>query len=127
MRQGETQAPMPEPDETSRGAFDRLDQKLDRFEASRRTTPFSLGIGDAGSGGFRMLGQILGGVLGGLGLGWLVDHFAGTGPFGLLIGLMVGLVLSLVMVVRTALAMSAQSAKAGTPPPAAPDTDDDDD
>ncbi|HEY1560186.1 MAG TPA: AtpZ/AtpI family protein [Caulobacteraceae bacterium] len=115
---------MPEPDETSRGAFDRLDQKLDRFEASRRTKPFSIGIGDAGSGGFRMLGQMLGGVLGGLGLGWLVDHFAGTSPFGLLIGLMVGLVVSLVMVVRTALAMSA---KAGTPPPAAPDDDDDDD
>ncbi|HWD66560.1 MAG TPA: AtpZ/AtpI family protein [Caulobacteraceae bacterium] len=117
---------MPEPDETSRGAFDRLDQKLDRFEASRRTKPFSIGIGDAGSGGFSMLGQMLGGVLGGLGLGWLVDHFAGTSPFGLLIGLMVGLVVSLVMVVRTALAMSARNDKAGMPS-AAPDADDDDD
>jgi ATP synthase protein I len=114
---------MPEPDETSR-AFKRLDQKLDGFEASRRTKPFSIGIGDAGSGGFSMLGQILGGVLGGLGLGWLVDHFAGTRPFGLLVGLMIGLVVSLVMVVRTALAMSAKSDKA--PPPAAPDDDDDD-
>jgi len=114
---------MPEPDETSRKAFDRLDQKLDSFEASRSTKPFSLGIGGDASGGFRMLGQILGGVLGGLGLGWLVDHFAGTAPFGVLIGLLVGVVFSLVAVVRTATAISDKS---GPPPPAAPDTDDDD-
>ncbi len=115
---------MPEPDETSRKAFDRLDQKLDSFEASRSTKPFSLGIGGDASGGFRMLGQMLGGVLGGLGLGWLVDHFAGTAPFGVLIGLLVGVVGSLMMVVRTAMAMSAKS---GPPAPAAPDTTDDDD
>lgn len=119
---------MPEPDETSHKAFERLDQKLDEFQASRSAKPFQIGIGSEAGGGYRMLGQMLGGVLGGLGLGWLVDHFAGTAPFGVLIGLLVGVVGSLVMVVRTAMAMSAKdlSARGGTPPPAAPDTNDDD-
>jgi ATP synthase protein I len=114
---------MPEPDETSRRALDRLDQKLDTFEASRKAKPFSIGIGGAGGDGFRMLGQILGGVLGGAALGWLVDRLAGTTPFGVLIGLLLGVSFSIVAVVRTALAMSA---KAGTPPPAAPNDDEDD-
>ena len=113
---------MPEPDETSRGALDRLDHKLDTFEASRKGKPFSMGIGGAGGDGFRMLGQILGGVLGGAGLGWLFDRVAGTSPFGLLIGLLIGVTISMVAVVRTAIAVSD---KAGTPP-AAPVSDDED-
>lgn len=115
---------MPEPDETSRGALDRLDHKLDTFEASRKAKPFSIGIGGAGGDGFRMLGQILGGVLGGAGLGWLIDRLAGTSPFGLLIGLLIGVIFSIIAVVRTAVAMSD---KAGAPPPAAPVADEDED
>ncbi|MBT0671248.1 AtpZ/AtpI family protein [Novosphingobium profundi] len=34
--------------------------------------------------GNRVLSELLGGLAGGLFLGWLIDHFAGTSPWGLL-------------------------------------------
>jgi ATP synthase protein I len=118
---------MPKPDESSDG-LKRLDKQLDAFEASRTTRPLSLGMGGgSGSDGFRMLGQILGGVLGGLGLGWLVDQFAGTAPLGVLSGLLIGAVLSVIAAVRQATAMSAKAAAAGPPAKAVADDDDDDD
>jgi len=119
---------MPKPDESSDG-LKRLDKQLDSFEASRTTKPFSMGMGGGGSGsdGFRMLGQILGGVLGGLGLGWLVDHFAGTAPLGVLSGLLIGAVLSVIAAVRQATAMSAKAAASAPPAKAVTDDDDDDD
>jgi ATP synthase protein I len=115
---------MPEPDETSREAFDRLDKRLDAFEAARRGKPSPMpGLGDSASQGFRMLSQILGGVLGGLGFGWLVDRLAHTSPFGILVGLLAGVGLSVFAAVRAATQMSA---KAGPVPPAALSDDDGD-
>lgn len=117
---------MPKPDEPSDGALKRLDEKLETFEASRTTKPFSMGMGDSASEGFRLLGQILGGMLGGLGLGWFADRLAGTAPAGLLGGLLIGTGLGIFAAVRSAMALSAKAA-AETPPAPADDTDDDDD
>jgi ATP synthase protein I len=116
---------MPKPDEPSDGALKRLDQKLESFEASRTTKPFSTGMGDSASEGFRLLGQILGGMLGGLGLGWFADRLAGTTPFGLLGGLLIGTGLSVFAAVRQASAMSAKAAAKAPPAPAVADDDDD--
>jgi ATP synthase protein I len=118
---------MPKPDEPSDGALKRLDDKLEAFEASRTTKPFSMGMGDSASEGFRLLGQILGGMLGGLGLGWFADRLAGTAPLGVLSGLLIGTGLGVFAAVRSAMATSAKAA--AKEPPAAPadDTDDDDD
>lgn len=101
---------MPKPDESSEETLKRLDSKLDAFEAARTAKPSPTGMGDSTSEGFRLLGQILGGVLGGLGLGWLVDHFLGTAPLGILGGLLIGAGLSIVAAVRQATAMSAKAA-----------------
>jgi ATP synthase protein I len=118
---------MPKPDETSHGALKSLDKQLDAFEASRATKPSSslMGMGDSASDGFRLLGQLLGGVFGGLGLGWLVDHFAGTSPLGVVAGLLIGAGLSIYAAVRTATAMSAKAAAKGPIAPAVIDDDDD--
>ncbi|HXV01445.1 MAG TPA: AtpZ/AtpI family protein [Caulobacteraceae bacterium] len=116
---------MPKPDESSQGAFKRLDRRLEAFEASRATKPKVLGMGDAAGDGFRLLGQLLGGVLGGLGLGWLLDRLAHTAPFGIVGGLLIGGGLSVWAAVRTASAMSAREAAKG--PPAAAVADDEDD
>src|SRR5258708_37553702 len=111
---------MPKPDESSDG-LKRLDKQLDAFEASRTTKPLSMGMGgDSGSAGYRMLGQILGGVLGGLGLGWLVDRFAGTTPLGVLSGLLIGAVLSVIAAVRPAAGLNAQAGAPGPPRGAGP-------
>jgi ATP synthase protein I len=101
---------MSEPDETTRGALERLDQRLGAFEAERGSRSASSGLGGA-QDGYRLLGQMLGGVLGGLGLGWAVDHFAHTGPWGIVGGLLIGSGLSVYGAVRTATRMSARAAK----------------
>ena len=118
---------MPKPDEPSHGALKRLDNELDAFEASRTAKPFSMGMGDSASDGFRLLGQLLGGVLGGLGLGWLFDHFAGTRPLGVLCGLLIGAGLAVFAAVRSASAMSAKAAASAPLAKAVADGDDDDD
>jgi ATP synthase protein I len=113
---------MPEPDESSEQALKRLDDELEAFQASRKASPPPLGLGGSASEGFRLLGQILGGVLGGLGLGWLVDRLAGTAPIGVLAGLLIGTVLSIVAAVRQASLMSAKAATE-SPPASAPEDD----
>jgi ATP synthase protein I len=40
--------------------------------------------------GYRFVGEVVGGVLGGVGLGWLVDRFAHTQPWGMIGGLLIG-------------------------------------
>lgn len=100
---------MPTPDETSQGALERLDERLDAFEAAREVKPFVLGMGKSASEGYRLLGQMLGGVLGGIGLGWLLDRFAHTGPWGVIGGLLIGAGLSIYATVRTASRISARA------------------
>ncbi len=75
--------------------------------------------------GYRMLGEMLGGVLGGLGLGWLLDRVAHTGPWGVIGGLLIGSGLSVFVVVRTALAMSSRASQESGPAPSAPDDEED--
>ena len=82
---------MPQPDEDSQEALRRLQTRLDTLTAERTPKvsaekPAESSMGD----GYRLLGEVIGGVLGGLGLGWVVDHFAHTTPFGMVIGLLLG-------------------------------------
>jgi len=90
----------PRPDETGRDPLAKLDSELASFEDKRRKQ--SAGLGNEAGLGYRLLGQMLGGVLGGIGLGWLVDHFAHTSPWGLVLGLLIGLGLSVYSTVRIA-------------------------
>src|SRR5581483_10523602 len=105
---------MPEPEDTREEALKRLDRELDAFEAKRAApTSASAAAGSAGEG-YRLLAGLIGGVLGGLGLGWFFDHLAHTTPFGLIGGLLIGLVASTYAAVRSAGRMSAEaSAKSG--------------
>lgn len=52
--------------------------------------------------GSRVLADLLGGILGGLVIGGAVDYFAGTGPWGLLVGLFLGVVVAFRNVLRAA-------------------------
>jgi ATP synthase protein I len=116
---------MSEPDDPRNQARKRLGRDLDKFEASRAPAkPALSGMGDVGQG-YRLLAGLLGGVFGGLGLGWTFDHFVHTSPLGLISGLLIGLGLSIFAAVRTALAISAAAPAAG-PSPTAPDDDDED-
>jgi ATP synthase protein I len=121
---------MPQPDDTGpnqgKAALNRLDEELDAFEAKRARTASSFG-GDAGAQGYRLVAGLIGGLLGGLGLGWFFDRIAHTAPFGLIGGLLIGIGLSTYSAVRTAGRMSTQASAKSGPVASAPDTDDGDD
>jgi ATP synthase protein I len=118
---------MQTPDDSSREGLSRLDRGLETFEAARaKKKTFPIGGGMEASEGFRLLSQLLGGVLGGAGLGWLIDYFARTGPLGLIGGLVIGSGLSIYAMIRAASAISArETAKAGPFVPVPPNYEED--
>jgi len=122
---------MPKPDDTGpnegKAALNRLDEELDAFEAKRARAASPLGGGDAGAEGYRLVAGLIGGLLGGLGLGWFFDLIAHTAPFGLIGGLLIGIGLSTYSAVRTAGRMSAQASAKSGPKVSAPAVDDDED
>ena len=65
-------------------------------------------------------------MLGGVGLGWFVDHYAHTSPVGLLIGLLVGSGLSIWSVIRLANPPGAKTTAGQEPAKPAPDDEDED-
>ncbi|HEY2050899.1 MAG TPA: AtpZ/AtpI family protein [Caulobacteraceae bacterium] len=125
---------MPKSEDPGPDPFGRLDERLAAFEADRRKSRPGLdlglgamsGAGAGASAGYRMVAQLLGGVFGGVGLGWLLDHFAHTRPFGLVGGLLIGVTMALVTTIRTATRASARTQSTTPPAPRAPDDDDDD-
>lgn len=116
---------MSEPDDPNNEARQRLARDLSAFEASRAPAkPMLSGMGEAAIG-YRLLAGFLGGVFGGIGLGWTFDHFVHTSPLGLIGGLLIGLGVSTFAGVRMALAQSAKMESAGPLPAAPPDEDED--
>ena len=118
---------MPEPEESSQGALGRLEGRLDAFDAGRAAKPGGGGIGESAGDGYRLLGQMLGGPLGGIGLGWLLDHFAHTGPWGVIGGLLIGAGLSIYATVQTASRISKRAAARLEPVASVPARDEYDD
>ncbi|MFI4936471.1 MAG: AtpZ/AtpI family protein [Caulobacterales bacterium] len=101
---------MSQPDDESRQALERLNQRLTAFKADGSPSAGGPGSAERGIGeGYRYLGEVIGGILGGLGLGWVVDHFAHTTPFGIVIGLLLGTAASAYAVVKTANAQARRS------------------
>jgi ATP synthase protein I len=73
--------------------------------------------------GYRFIGEVVGGVLMGAGFGWLLDRFAGTGPFGLVLGLLAGTGISIFVAVRSAAKMTKDATEKAGPLPRVPDED----
>jgi len=117
---------MSQPDDESRRAFERLDKGLEAF-TSDRSIRRAAGDAERGVGeGYRLMAEVIGGVLGGLGLGWVVDRFAHTTPFGVLIGLLAGTAASAYAAVKSAdPAKRAGSRRGGEPAPPAADEEED--
>jgi len=115
---------MPKPDDRPEEALGRLNEELQAFEAARgRSASWeaSRGIGE----GYRLLAELIGGVLGGVAFGWLVDRIAHTAPWGIAIGVALGAGVSVYMAVHTVARMGKKSL--GEAPPAAALPDDDED
>jgi ATP synthase protein I len=116
---------MTKPDDQSEEALQRLDERLDALEAGR-AKPASVFAAKAAGDGYRLLAELIGGVLGGLGLGWVFDRFAGTSPLGMVSGLLIGLGVSVFMIVRQASRMSAKASAEAGPVRSVPEDDEED-
>lgn len=100
---------MSQPDDESQEALKRLQHRLDAFDGGRRSGAApQTGL----SAGYRLLGEVVGGVLGGLGLGWFVDQVAHTTPFGMVIGVLAGTGAGLFGAIRAAERASRQTTSA---------------
>lgn len=80
-----------------------LDERLKalRDREEERNRPVAGAETDANyRAGSRVLSELLGGVAGGLFLGWLIDHFAGTSPWGLLVMLFLGIFVAFRNIIR---------------------------
>ncbi|MDG5747316.1 AtpZ/AtpI family protein [Qipengyuania sp. XHP0207] len=84
--------------------IDALEQRLNAAQQreSQRNQPKMSGADDNYRSGNRVLADLLGGILGGAVLGWTVDWFAGTSPWGLLVGLFLGIIVAFRNIIRAA-------------------------
>lgn len=116
---------MPRHHEPSDEASKRLDERLAAAEAAQARAQ----SGDAQRAmaqGYRFLGEVVGGVLMGAGLGWLLDRYAGTQPIGLVGGLLIGTGFSIFVAVRSASRMTKEAVAKAGPLPSVPDDIDED-
>ena len=125
MSWSNTTGPMPQPDDRPNEALDRLNEELQAFEAGRAGSASSVGANHAVGEGYRLLGELIGGVLGGLGLGWLVDRLAHTAPWGIAVGLALGAGVSVYLAATTAARMGRKAMLDSGPLKPSPDQDDD--
>lgn len=101
---------MPKADEPNDKALQSLDARLDAFEAKKAADkPAKAATEKANQDGYRLLADLIGGVLVGLGFGWLLDRYVHTSPWGMVGGLLIGLGLAIFSIVRKAMKMSAQA------------------
>ena len=113
-------------EETREETIERLNAQADSLEA--RATPEPPQYGGAAVGyGYRIMAEMIGGVLVGLGLGWGFDMFVGTMPWGMIVGTLSGFVLSIWLAVNTARVLRVRALEAFGPPRDLPDEPDEDD
>ena len=80
-----------------------LEERLDRAEAAeaKRNAVNAGPETDANYKlGNRVLAELLGGLIGGALFGWLIDRFAGTSPWGLLVMLFLGIIVAFRNIIR---------------------------
>ena len=114
---------MPKSHDQSEKALDRLEARLDAFEAQRAKPIAPLGTSGM-SQGYRLIWDVVSGFLGGAALGWLVDKVAGTAPLGLVGGLVIGSGVGVFLAARSAWRISSQNAAANPAPPVVDDDED---
>lgn len=101
----------PSPEEAALSArLGSLEQRLSIIQGSRNTKTDQTGTesenGAARSSGmargFQLSSELVAGVVVGAGIGWGIDHFLSTSPWGLIVFLLLGFIAGVVNVIRSA-------------------------
>ena len=80
-------------------ALKDLDARLKAIDARKRSAkdkPAEAGM----NAGYQALGSLFGGILVGIGLGWVVDHYVHTTPWGMVVGTLLGLAAAIYTIVK---------------------------
>ena len=83
--------------------IDALDARLTaaREREEQRNKPIAGAEADANYRmGNRVLAELIGGIGGGAFIGWVIDRFAGTSPWGLMVVMILGIVVSFRNIIR---------------------------
>lgn len=80
----------------------RLGERLDHTSRPSETGTRQTNDASAFGRGFRLSSEMVGGVLVGAGLGWLLDRWLGTSPWGLIVFLLLGFAAGILNVMRAA-------------------------
>ena len=114
------------PPESREEAIARLNRSASDLEARHAppTAQDMAGMAVANQA-WKIVADLLGGVLLGLALGFLSDRFLGTAPWGIIGGVLLGFALSIYMARRTAHRLMAQAKADGVEPKSIPFDDED--
>lgn len=100
---------MPKAVDPREEALRSLDERAKALKARTERAASPVSGATATSQAYRILAELLGGVLLGLGIGVLVDWLAKTTPWGVIGGVLLGFALSVYMARRTANRLMAQA------------------
>lgn len=115
------------PKESREEAIARLNKSASELEARHAPpTPQEVAGMAAANQAWKIIADLLGGVLVGLALGYGVDRLFATNPWGLIGGVLLGFALSIYMARRTANRLMAQAKADGVEPKSVPFDDPED-
>ena len=104
------------PKESREEAIDRLNSSASDLEARNARKLSHEAAGQAAAGqAWKILADLFGGVFVGLAIGFLVDRFADTTPWGVIGGVLLGFAVSVWMAWRTAQRLMAEANQYGEP------------
>lgn len=113
--------------ESREEAIARLQKSASELETRATADATADAVGRAVAGkAYRVVAELIGGVLVGLAIGFVVDRLAGTTPWGLIGGVLLGFAVAVWMAWNTARRLMAEAEAAGVEPKSIPFDDEED-
>lgn len=115
---------MPEANHSREEAMRRLGERAAALDTQTQRPAVSHAGEQAVSQAYRIIAELIGGVLLGLAAGFIADRIFRTTPWGLIIGVLAGFALSIYLARRTANRLMALAKLEAEPAPSVPFDDD---